>query len=93
MTAPSVFTSHRRYCLLKAYAAIRDGDGPDLGLTWFGKQAAASGTALADDFPSRAALVAAHYSTEEDLDGATVDELVTNASLSRKQATAALAAL
>mgnify|MGYP001596937801 CR=1 FL=1 len=69
------------------------GDGPDLWHAWLGKQRAIAGTSLAATFPHRAALVAADYTTVEDVTGATVDELVANAGLTRMQATAALAAL
>ena len=39
MSAPEVVTSHRRYCLLKAYLADRN-DEEELFLTWIGKQRA-----------------------------------------------------
>lgn len=92
MTAPEVVTGPRRYYLLKAYAADSLGD-EELALTWIGKQRAITGTELAAAFPHRAALVAADYTTTEDLNGATVAELATNAGLTHTQATAALAAL
>lgn len=81
----------RRYYLAKRLAARRDGQKA-LELTWQGKQEAEAGTPLAADFPARAALVAAGYTTTEDLDGADVDEL-RRAGLSTKDASAALAAL
>lgn len=81
----------RRYYLLKRYAAKARRD--PLEGTWRAKQEETAGAALPHDFPSRAKLVAAGYSTAEDLRGADAAELMTNASLSRREATAALAAL
>ena len=81
----------RRYYLAKRVAARRD-DDEALELTWQAKQEAEPGTALAADYPARAALVAAGYTTTEDLDGADADELRA-AGLSTRDAEAALAAL
>jgi hypothetical protein len=81
----------RRYYLLKALVAAEQDD--DLAFTWRAKQAALAGAALAADFPARATLVAAGYSTTEDLDGADADELTRYAGLTRSQADAAIAAL
>ncbi len=92
MTAATVVTSHRRYCLLKAYAADAVGE-IELSMLWLGKQRAIAGTALDADFPHLTTLDAADYTTTEDLDGATEEELQTNAGLSRSQAAAVLAAL
>lgn len=82
--------SLRRFYLRKRLAASRE----DSSLTdvWKGKQEAESGTALPADFPSRAALVSAGYSTAEDLDGADTDELRNNAGLHAAQAAAVLTA-
>jgi hypothetical protein len=81
----------RRFYLLKRLAAYSQGDKGLAGV-WRQKQEAESGTALAADFPSRALLVAAGYSTTEDLDGADTDELVA-AGLPYNDAAAAIAAL
>lgn len=84
--------THRRYCLLKAHAAS-DEDATELAKTWLSKQAAIAGTALADDFPTKSQLEAAHYSTVEDIDGADEDELVIRVGITRAQAAAAIAAI
>lgn len=81
----------RRFYLLKRLRARAIGDKGLEGV-WRHKQETQAGTELAAAFPARAALVAAGYSTEEDLDGADVDELV-SAGLTYHDATAALAAL
>jgi len=83
--------SARRYYLLKSQEA-RAGDDA-LAPAWLGKHDGASGTALPADFPSRASLAAAHYTTREDLTGASVDELATQAGLMRGDAQRVLAAL
>lgn len=85
------FKSKRRYYLLKRIAAKAEGEATE-GV-WRHHQEQESGTALPASFPSRAALVAAGYSTEEDLDGADAAELTKNAGLSTQQAAAALAVL
>jgi hypothetical protein len=90
VTTRSTIVSTRRYYLLKAQAADRDGG---FATTWWGKQEAESGTSLPDTFPSRAALIAAHYSTIEDLTGAGTQELVTEAHLTIRQADAVIAAV
>lgn len=66
--------SPRRYYLLKAAAAAAE-DPKGMADVWRGKQAAEPGTALSLGFPYRSRLVAAGYSTTEDLAGASVDEL------------------
>lgn len=84
--------STRRYYLLKSQAA-RALCETGLELVWLGKQEAEPGTALAADFPSAEALAAAHYTTVEDLTGASAKELVAEARLTTKQANDLLAAL
>jgi hypothetical protein len=80
----------RRYYLGKRLeAAVR---GSSLAEVWQAKQEAEPGTSLAADFPYRSRLVAAGYSTVEDLDGATVDELK-QAGFSEREASAVLAAI
>lgn len=84
--------SARRYLLLKyQVASARFEFG--LALAWLGKHDASDGTALPADFPSRETLAAAHYTTREDLTGASVDELATQAGLTRGDAQRVLAAL
>jgi hypothetical protein len=83
--------SARRYYLSKRRQAA---DAGELGLerAWQAKQEAQPGTPLPGSFPAAAALASAGYPTNEDLRGASVDELV-GAGLSLTDATAALAAL
>jgi hypothetical protein len=90
VSARSTVVSARRYYLLKAQAADRDGG---FASTWWGKQEAETGEALPVGFPSLAALAAAHYTTVEDLTGAGTNELVCEASLTTRQAEAVLTAL
>lgn len=82
--------STRRYYLLKRLAARRDclEEG-----VWLALQNEQSGTALPDDFPYRAELAEAGYSTVQDLDGASPDELSEFANLFSTAAKAVLAAL
>lgn len=82
----------RRYYLLKSHAAAEREDTA-LERAWWAKQDGTAGTALVATFPSRAALVAARYTTTEDLDGAEADELIDHAGLNRAQANLVLAAL
>jgi hypothetical protein len=81
----------RRYYLLKRREAARQGD---LGLAsvWMAKQLAEPGIVLASDFPYRMLLVAVGYSTVEDVDGATTEELQ-QAGLTQREAAAVLAAI
>lgn len=81
----------RRFYLLKRRKARAYGDKGLEGV-WRQKQEAQAGTSLDAAFPARAALVAAGYSTEEDLDGADIDELV-EAGIPYHDASAAIAAL
>lgn len=83
--------SARRYYLGKRLGAARGGD-PALGGAWRALQEAEPGTSLSGSFPARSKLVAAGYSTVEDIDGADVSELQA-AGLTRAEATAALAAI
>lgn len=82
--------STRRYYLLKRLYARRACLEED---AWIGKQQALPGVVLPADFPSLAALVAAGYSTREDLDGAAVAELEEFAKLTTREAEAVIAAL
>lgn len=88
----STVTSQRRYYLRKRLTARRDGDVA-LERAWAGMQASAPNAALPDNFPARAKLAAAGYSAIEDVTGADVDELVTDAGLSRHEAAAVVAAV
>lgn len=82
----------RRYYLLKSFAAFDDGiEG--LQRTWWSKQDDASGTALDATVPFQTELAAARYTTFEDLDGATLDELRKRAGLNSSQAQAVIDAL
>ncbi len=90
MTAPAV-PSPRRYYLLKRLEAVRAGDQPIDGV-WRSKQEAQPGAALPATFPFRSQLVAVGYATAEDLDGATVDELVEHTALPSRDAAAVVAA-
>lgn len=82
----------RRYYLQKRLAAARAGD-LELAGVWRSKQEATAATPLPADFPLSAALAAAGYSTVEDIDGASADELVSEAALSPRDAEAVLTAL
>jgi hypothetical protein len=81
----------RRAYLLKGQIARRLGDS-GMASAWFGKQIEQPGTALAVDFPHKAALEAQGYRAVEDLDGATTEELQA-AGLTSAQAAAVLAAI
>jgi len=87
----SAVSSPRRYYLLKRLEARRSQNQPLDGV-WRSKQESQPGTALPTTFPFRSQLVAAGYSTAEDLDGATADELVDHVSLSSRDAAAVVAA-
>jgi hypothetical protein len=82
--------SVRRYYLLKRLFARQMCLEED---AWAAKQAATPGTGLPADFPARAALVAAGYTTREDVDGAEVRELRRFAKLSTAEAEAVIAAV
>lgn len=83
--------SVRRFYLSKRRSALAAGDS-DLAGVWRAKQEAQPGTSLPSSVPGAAALEAAGYTTYEDLQGASVNELV-GAGISLTDATAALAAL
>jgi hypothetical protein len=82
--------SPRRYYLLKRLAARRDclEEG-----VWQDKQEAVGATALPDDFPYRAELAVAGYTTADDVDGATPDELLEFAGLDSRAAAFVIAAV
>jgi hypothetical protein len=82
--------SLRRFYLRKRLAATREGS--NFIEVWKAKQQAEPGTALPADFPARAALISAGYSTAEDLDGADAAELRNNAGLRAAEAAAVLTA-
>lgn len=82
----------RRYYLLKRLSATREDSG--LASAWRGLQEREPGTSLPASFPGRESLVAAGYTTIEDVDGADVSELLSNVpGLGRRDAEAALAAV
>lgn len=83
--------SPRRFYLLKALAAKARGELA-LAAVWEAKQLEQEGASLPAEFPARAKLVAAGYVALEDIHGAEPAELTTNASLSMREAIAALAA-
>lgn len=87
----SEINNTRRFFLLKRIAAKAEAD--PLEGAWRHNQEAIGGTALPASFPYRATLVAAGYSTTEDLDGADAAELTKNAGLATRHANAVLAAL
>lgn len=88
---PQVFTSARRYYLGKRLEARRRLEFA-LEATWRAKQEAEPSTPLAEDFPSKATLETAGYTTQEDLFGATQDELIW-AGLSTTEATRVMSEL
>jgi hypothetical protein len=87
----STLLSPRRYYLAKRHAAA-DAEDTALEAVWQAKQEAESGTALADDFPYLTRLIAAGYSTEEDLAGADATELEAQGFASREAAAIVAAA-
>lgn len=70
----STVKSVRRFYLLKRKDAMTLHD-EGLAAIWQGKQQAAGGTALADDFPQVETLATHGYTTVEDIDGAGTNEL------------------
>ncbi len=84
--------SPRRFYLLKRFAAADQGEIA-LASVWRAKQEELPGTELTEFIPSLSRLNAAGYSTVEDLIGSTTAELRKRASLSRREAEAALVAL
>lgn len=87
----SPFPTLRRFYLKKRMMARGNGEHALAGI-WQGRQEAEASTALPSDFPSRAALVAAGYTTTGDLQGATEEELVEWPRLAATAARAVLAA-
>lgn len=83
--------SVRRYYLLERLAARRREDFA-MSSVFRAKQEAEAATPLPIDFPSRAPLVAAGYSTVEDINGADIEELLC-AKLTTKQAETVLTEL
>lgn len=81
--------STRRYYLLKRLSLRSRCLEED---PWTSKQASEPGTALPSGFPYLTTLDPAGYTTREDLDGATVDELREFCSLTVEQAKRVLAA-
>lgn len=91
MSTCSEFRSARRYYLLSAQSESLNSFGLELDL--YRKQIEEPGVPLPIDFPHRAALATAHYTTVEDLTGAGTQELIDQVSLTTKQADAVLTAL
>jgi hypothetical protein len=83
--------SVRRYYLLERLAACARDDFA-IASVFRAKQEAEPATPLPADFPSRAVLVAAGYSTVEDINGADLEELQC-ARLTTKQAVTVLTEL
>jgi len=81
----------RRYYLAKRLHNERLVDG--LQAYWRAAQEACAGDDLPTTFPSRSKLVAAGYSTIEDIDGATADELRDTVGLSRPEADQVIAGI
>lgn len=80
----------RRYYLLKRLAARRMCEEEGV---WISKQEGQPGTSLPPDFPFRAQLVEAGYSTSEDVDGASLDELYEFVGLFALEAATVIAAV
>ncbi len=80
----------RRYYLLKRLAARQRCEEEGV---WISKQEGQAGTALPADFPFRSQLVEAGYSTSEDVDGASVDELYEFVNLFAPEAATVIAAV
>lgn len=59
---------------------------------WRGKQEAQPGTPLATTFPFYTRLIAVGYTTKEDLDGATANELMSTVGLNQRDTDIVLAA-
>lgn len=81
--------SARRYYLLKAQFYAQSTEGMGMACTYWGKQQEVAGTPLPAATPALSALATAHYTTIEDMTGATLEELVRQG-LTRQQASAAL---
>ncbi len=87
----SPFPTLRRQYLKKSKMAKEAGELALSGV-WKSRQEEQAGTALPDDFPHRATLVAAGYTAIEDLEGACAEELVDWACVDNQAAKAILAA-
>lgn len=85
-------TSPRRYFMLKARANDAIGQ-PIVAAVFRAKALEIVSIALPITYPMRTELIAAHYSTLDDLDGADVAELKAYVGLSTSQATAVIAAI
>ena len=85
------FITARRFYLSKRIAARLIGELA-LSATWHHHQDQQPHTLLPADFPAKAKLESAGYTAIEDLEGASVEELLDWASLSTHEAEAALAA-
>lgn len=83
--------SARRYYLGKRRQTFERSE--DITTQWHAKQDAEPGVALPSAFPFRVQLVAAFYSTVEDLDGANSTELRNFAGLTLREADAVFVAL
>lgn len=92
MTTTPRIKTHRRYCLLKRLRAKRNQETA-LEAVWQGKQEAAPGDSLPTDFPLLSYLIAAGYSTTQDLDGADADELADAGGFTARESQAIFAAL
>lgn len=87
----SPFATLRRIYLKNRKVTAEAGDLAISGL-WQSRQEEQPGVALPTDFPFRADLVAAGYTTAEDLEGADADELVEWACVDNSAAKAIVAA-
>jgi hypothetical protein len=87
----SQFPTLRRFYLKKRHMAKLAGEHA-LSAIWHARQEEQPGTALPAAFPFRAELVAAGYTTSEDLEGADADELVEWACVDNSAAKAIIAA-
>ncbi|NUP08446.1 MAG: hypothetical protein HOW73_20545 [Polyangiaceae bacterium] len=86
----SEVSNARRYYLLRYQFALDLCEATSHA--WLTKHDEEPGTTLPEDFPLRAELALAHYTTTEDLEGADVAELRKRAGLTRSQAEAVLTA-
>lgn len=84
--------SYRRYLLLKVqyHTLLCD---LELASAFLAKHDATDGTAFPDSVPFQVKLVAAHYTSVEDVFGSDVDELIENTSLTFSEAEAVVHAI
>lgn len=87
----ATFSTLRRYYLLKRLSA-KTAEDHAISAVWQSKQEGEPGVALPADFPARAKLVAAGYTTDADLDGSDAAELIDYAQLTQREADAVIAA-